>query len=109
MRIEILRTSGKAETFTAANPKDALELIQREIAAEMLDTVNLRDGRVMFVDDAGYETRSVMQGNVQHLEPIAPRKPYNNEATRLYHAVCRPGTTHQIVGDVALVNDADFA
>jgi hypothetical protein len=36
-------------------------------------------------------------------------KPLNAEATKLYHSVCRPGTTNTIHGDVALVLDADFA
>jgi hypothetical protein len=26
-----------------------------------------------------------------------------------YHAICRPGTAHQIHGDVVIVNDGDFA
>lgn len=43
------------------------------------------------------------------LKCIRARKPVNAKATELYHAVCKPGTTHQIVGDVAIVNDEDFA
>ena len=30
------------------------------------------------------------------------------DATALYHGVCHPGTTHQIVGDVAIVHEKDF-
>lgn len=55
--------------------------------------MNLRDGRVMLVDDNG----------------LAKGLPRNPEATRLYHAVCRPGTTQPIVGDVAIALDEDFA
>jgi hypothetical protein len=35
-------------------------------------------------------------------------KPVNQKATALYHAVCRPGTLHQIHGDVVIVSDRDF-
>ena len=41
--------------------------------------------------------------------PAKPRKPINEKATALYHANCRPGTTHQIVGDVVIVPDEDYA
>jgi len=33
----------------------------------------------------------------------------SEKATALYHSVCLPGTTHQIVGDVAIAIDAEFA
>ena len=40
----------------------------------------------------------------------ARRLPRNAEATKLYHSVCRPGVMlTSIVGDVAIVRDADFA
>ena len=32
----------------------------------------------------------------------------NKEATKLYHSVCVPGTTHVIVGNVAVVPDGDI-
>jgi hypothetical protein len=55
--------------------------------------VNLRDGRIMIVDDLGH-----------------PKElPVNVEATVLYHSVCRPGTTHEIRGDVAVTLDENFA
>jgi len=57
-----------------------------------LDTVTLADGLVMLVDDQGYDKGL----------------PVNETASALYHARCRPGTTHMIVGDVAIVPDADF-
>jgi hypothetical protein len=34
--------------------------------------------------------------------------PVNLEATKLYHSVCIPGTTHQILGDVFVSPDSDF-
>lgn len=58
-----------------------------------LDVVNLRDGRVMFVDDTGYNDG----------------RPPNPEATKLYHSICRPGTTWQICGDVVVTLDRHFA
>ncbi|GAP37344.1 hypothetical protein ABXN37_19660 [Piscinibacter sakaiensis] len=88
--------------------------INRLIGAQVTDTVNLRHlGQplhVMVVDDLGYETEQVepIPGQIE-LRPIRARKPVNEEATRLYLANCRPGTTHQIVGDVVVVPDEDFA
>lgn len=73
-------------------PKKDMTALAELIGCEMLCTVNLRDGRVMLVDDNG----------------VAERKPVNDKATKLYHGVCVPGTTHKIRGDVAIVIDADF-
>ncbi len=105
--VEIIRTSGKREQHTA--PRDSvIEWVHGAIGAETLDTVNLRDGRVMMLDDNGYESRAVelVPGHTE-LQPVRPLKPDNAEATKLYHAVCVPGTTHKIVGDVAIVIDAE--
>lgn len=70
--------------------------IKRLINASSLDTVNLRHmgqpAHVMVLDDHGHD-RGL---------------PVNAEATQLYHANCRPGTTHTIRGDVVVVPDADF-
>lgn len=67
------------------------------IGADTLETVRLRHlgepARVMLVDDAGY----------------AKGLPVNTLATAMYLANCRPGTKHQIRGDVVVVFDADFA
>lgn len=69
------------------------------IGAAIPDTVNIRNGEgrptgvVMMVDDNGH----------------ALGKPVNALATEIYHAQCIPGTTHEIRGDVAIVNDEDFA
>ena len=114
MNIHIIRTDGTEEHVQA--PWAA---IYKLIGAATCDTVNLRDGRVMLVDDAGYETETVEHGpgpDPVHglpmafrteLKPVRARKPVNAKATALYHSVCRPGTTHQIVGDVAIVIDAE--
>lgn len=91
---KVIRCDGTAVDLPA--PLRMSEL-QRLIAAEGLDTVSLRHlGRplhVMLVDDTG----------------LIDGKPVNPEATRLYHANCRPGTTQPICGDVVIVPDSDFA
>jgi hypothetical protein len=63
-----------------------------EIGADVLDFVRLKDGRMMAVDDVGH----------------AKQLPVNPKATDLYHKVCRPGTTHQIRGDVVLFLEDEF-
>lgn len=90
MRIHVIRTNGVEEEFDRP-----FRDIEGLIDAQGLDTVNLRDGRVMVVDDLGHVR--------------APRPQVNAKATELYHSVCRPGTRHQIVGDVAIVVDAEVA
>lgn len=106
-KVEIIRTSGRRERHTA--PRDSLiQWIHRVIGAETLDTVNLRDGRVMMLDDNGYEAELVeLEPGHSELRPMRALKPENAEATKLYHAICVPGTTHKIVGDVAIVIDAE--
>jgi len=112
-RVEILRTDGSRDTYVVRRPA-LLQWIQRMIEADTIDAVNLRDGRVMLVDDHGWETRTTDErtpDGVLHItvHPVRPRKPINPAATALYHAVCGPGTTHAIAGDVAIAVDADFA
>jgi hypothetical protein len=86
----VLRVDGTEETIPR---KPTIQDIERTIGSTWLDTVDLRRNNVvMLVDDNGH----------------ADGKPINPKATELYHAVCKPGTTWPIVGDVALVNDEDF-
>lgn len=74
----------------------AINDIKQLIGADTLDTVALRHLgsplHVMLVDDAG----------------MIDGRPVNVKATALYHANCRPGTTHPICGDVVVVPDGDF-
>lgn len=106
--VEILRTDGSREHHYV-NRHIAIEWSRGTIGAEVLDTVNLRDGRVMLVDDDGYEAKAVeVSPGHTELRPVRARKPVNAEATKLYHRICKPGTTHQIVGDVALVIDEEI-
>lgn len=90
-----------------------LSNIYKACEADCVDFVHI--GRAngtylyMAVDDNGYESTMVERGpHAVELVPVKARKPVNSRATELYHAVCVPGTTHQIVGDVALYHDEDF-
>jgi len=121
MQVQIIRTDGTEETVELPLNKVFAE-IERLIHATALDTVNLRDGRVMLVDDHGYDITLIEHGpgvaSISGIEqyfnfrterrPTRARKPVNPKATALYQRVCVPGTTHQIVGDVAIVVDAEF-
>lgn len=88
----IIRTTGEIIT------KDRMPTrkIAKEINAKFLDFVTLTrtfSGEcdvIMAVDDWG------------HIEPVLP---VNEIATKLYHAVCIIGTTHEIRGDVMLIHD----
>lgn len=103
MKIHIIRADGEEQHVDAP-----FSTIHELIGANMLDSVNLRDGRVMLVDDAGYDTETVDHGSGHfELRTVRPRRKANTKATALYHAICVPGTTHQIVGDVAIVVDAE--
>ncbi|MCA8017779.1 hypothetical protein [Burkholderia metallica] len=88
---KLIRTDGTELAFDRPLP---IREVARRIGADVLDTVVLADRKhVMLVDDIGIEKDL----------------PVNPEATRLYHEVCVPGTTHQIRGDVVIVPDADYA
>src|SRR5262245_25740787 len=120
MEVQIVRTDGREETheIPGSTGTQIFAAIRRLIDATSLDTVNLRDGRVMLVDDHGYDVEVVEHGAGPgpfgpaafrtELRPIRALKPVNPHATALYHGVCHPGTTHQIVGDVAIVHEKDF-
>jgi len=107
MKITVLRCTGAVEVHEV-HRNAALSAIARLIEAKWLDSVNLRDGRVMFVDDLGHETVAKPTATGVSLVAVRPLRPDNPRATEMYHAVCKPGTTHRIVGDVAIVVDADF-
>lgn len=106
----LIKTDGTTQDF---DKPQTLEQIRALIGASTLDTVNLRHMghplHVMAVDDRGFESKAVVDGNVTTLVPTRARKPLNQEATRLYHKNCIPGVTHQIVGDVFISPDEDFA
>ena len=90
----ILRANGNMKRV---DEKPTLKAIYKAIGCDCIDTIMLDRERqlVMMVDDNGAITE--------------PPKPVNENATIMYHSICRPGTTWPIRGDVALVNDEDFA
>lgn len=92
---KIIRADGREETLDGPT---AMRSLQHLIGGNGIDVVQLRHlgprpAWVMIVDDTGFlDDRAV-----------------NGKATALYHANCRPCTTHPICGDVAIVMDEDFA
>jgi hypothetical protein len=88
---KIIRADGTEEQLERTPPASEVRGL---IGAETLDTFTLLDRKhVIFVDDEGH----------------AKGLPVNEKATALYHARCKPGTSHTIVGDVVIVPDADYA
>jgi hypothetical protein len=106
---KIVRADGTEQLLD--RPHSVAELLVL-IGAKTADSVSLRHMgyplHVMMVDDKGYDYKQVERGFHTALVARRARKPVNADATRLYHANCRPGTTHRIVGDVAIVPDSDF-
>ena len=107
--ILVIRTDG-TEEIVKGKPK--VLAIRSLIKAEGLDFVRIGklvpNDIVMAVDDFGWETERIETAEKIELRPIRPRKPINAKATALYLAICRPGTTHQIAGDVAIFHDEDI-
>lgn len=85
----IYRTNGEVDII---KEKPTIPRLHELTGASYFDTVNLRNGSVMMVDDNG----------------IAKGLPVNAKATEVYHMMCVPGTTHKIQGDAVIVNDSDF-
>ena len=86
---KVIRTNG---TETMHEGKPTFEEVKRLIGCDCLDTVTVsrtRSRMKMYVDDSG----------------MIDEKPVNLKATALYHSVCRPGTVHQIHGDVVIVQE----
>lgn len=93
-KVTVLKTDGTSQEYELPKPI-RIERLQRLIGCDLFDSVNLRDGRVMLVDDTG----------------LIDGKPLNKEATKLYASVWRPELRDQlaIAGDVVIVVDEDFA
>ena len=90
--VKIIRVNGGREEHEVGR-HIVMDWIRRMIGApQALDTVNLRDGRVLIVDDTG----------------LIDGRPVNPIATGLYRSVCRPGSDGTIHGDVAVLIDADL-
>lgn len=103
MKAHIIRCDGSEERTDVEHGG-----VAAAIGATTTDSVNLRDGRIMFVDDDGWEfvVKHVSPTHIVHV-PTRARRPVNTKATALYHSVCVPGTTHQIVGDVCIVAESE--
>lgn len=90
----LIRADGTSEDIPTPR---TMENFAAMIGATTLTTVTMRHMgyplHVMVLDDNGH----------------AKNLPVNAEATELYHANCKPGTTHTIRGDVVVVPDEDFA
>lgn len=80
----VLRADGSIVELPAA---PSLDEVERLIGADVLCGFATHDGRYVYVDDSGHEKGS----------------PRNEAVTALYHAICKPGTTHYIVGDAVVV------
>lgn len=65
-KVEILRANGTSEEVEITKPVDDFAALHKLVGCDMFDTVNLRDGRVMLVDDTG----------------LVDGKPRNEAATR---------------------------
>ena len=107
--ILVIRADG-AEEVVKGKPK--VKEMRALIGAKGLDFVRIGklvpSDLTMAVDDFGWETEKIETPGKIELRPIRPRKPINAKATALYLAICRPGTTHQIAGDVAIFHDEDI-
>jgi len=108
--ILVIRTDGTEEIVKG---KPRVQTMHTLIGAETLDFVRIGklepNDLTMAVDDMGWETVTVDHGDGRiELKPVRARKPINAKATALYFAICRPGTTHQIAGDVAVFHDEDI-
>lgn len=95
MRRRIIKVDGSVVDLPG---KQTMDQIRVAIGARAgLDVVRLSHLgyplQIMLVDDMGHPDG----------------KPNNPGATRLYRLNAKPGTTHWIAGDVAIVLDEDFA
>lgn len=106
--VAIIRCDGREEQHEFPEAGFFIE-VDRLLGVTCTDSVNLRDGRRMIIDDNGYESKMIEHDDHHfELRPIKALKPVNAKATALYWSVCVPGTTHQIVGDVAIYVEKDF-
>jgi len=109
IRVDVIRTSGREEVHEVPPGIAAIRAIHTLLSRETVDVVNVRDGRLMVVDDEAWESETVVHpGGAIELVARTPRKPINVKATALYRAVTMPND-HQIAVDVAIVFDADLA
>lgn len=87
-RATLIRASGERAEFTRTL---SMAEIKQLIGAEVLDSVNLKDGHVLMIDDNG----------------IAAQKPTNPGATFIYQKM--KNSINKIYGDAVIVWDNDYA
>lgn len=90
IKLHLITVAG-AESDHEISRRDSFRRIYELLGCQGCDCVNLRDGRVMIVDDTG----------------LIDGKPINLKATALYHSIY--DTPNPIAGDVAIALDEDFA
>jgi hypothetical protein len=90
--VAILRIGGRIDPLDVGQT-EMLAAIRTAIDATALTSVNLQDGRRLYLDDDGDESV----------------KPINDPATRLYNAVWRTKGAFALRGDVAIVTDLEDA
>lgn len=88
-KVTLIKTS--SEESVHEMEKLSIKKFSEISGIDTFDSVNLRDGRVMMVDDTG-----AIDG-----------LPVNPKGTEFYHSICRPGAPN-IHGDVIICNDADW-
>ena len=83
-QVTIIRTVGTVEDYERKQKGSALiNWINQTIKAECGDAVNLRDGRVMIVNDRGYEVETIEAPGHITLKPTKALLPLNVKATEL--------------------------
>lgn len=108
----VIRADGGAR-FLPQQP--SLSVLKDALGCTTIDVViltwldRITPDLVMIVDDDGWEYEVIDRGGGYfHHRPLRPKpgKLVNPAATAIYQ-VCMPGTSHQIVGDVAICHDRD--
>jgi hypothetical protein len=105
----LIRADGTEQALGKVSIVEARALIGADVVA-VVALRHLGDPlQIMVINDLGYKCDAIPRGAGEvELFPTQALKPINPAATRLYHANCKPGTTHKIVGDVVIVFDDDF-
>ena len=111
----LIKTDGTEELRPFPSPP-GFQRIETMVAALGFDTLDFstltkdhwgRAKLLMVVNDKGWETDLVQHGPGRfELVPTTANFPVNDKATDLYRAIA-PTSEHQIVGDVAVLNDDD--
>lgn len=91
MTVEILRVGETTPAAHKVRPHMSFRFINQALGSSVTDSINLRDGRLMLVDDMG----------------LRKELPENPAALAIVREVY-PTYPYPVVGDVAIVWDEDF-